>query len=87
MVAVLAPDFEMPAETCARVFQPFAAEPTAADDTGLGLAAVFGFLRQSGADAHAISRPGNGTRLEIYLPRVEPAAQPQSTTIHTAAED
>lgn len=87
MVAVLAPDLEMPAETCAHVFQPFAAEPTAADDTGLSLAAVFGFLRQSGADAHAISRPGNGTRLEIYLPRVEPAAQSQSTTIQTAAED
>jgi PAS domain S-box-containing protein len=87
MVAVLVPDLEMPAETCAQVFQPFASEPTAADDTGLGLAAVFGFLRQSGADAHAISRPGNGTRLEIYLPRVEQAAQSQTTTIHTAAED
>jgi two-component system, cell cycle sensor histidine kinase and response regulator CckA len=87
MLAVLVPDLEMPAESCARVFQPFAAEPTAADDTGLGLAAVFGFLRQSGADAHAVSRPGNGTRLEIYLPRVELAAQPQSANIYTAAEE
>jgi PAS domain S-box-containing protein len=86
MVAILAPDLEMPAETCARVFQPFAAEPTPAGNTGLGLAAVFGFLRQSGADAHAISRPGNGTRLEIYLPRAEPAAQSQSSTVHTTAE-
>jgi PAS domain S-box-containing protein len=87
MVAVLAPDLEMPAETCARVFQPFATEPTAADETGLGLAAVHGFLRQSGADAHATSRPGNGTRLEIYLPRVEPAAMPQSSGVYTAAEE
>ncbi len=87
MVAVLAPDLEMPAETCARVFQPFATEPVASDETGLGLAAVQGFLQQSGAEAHAISRPGNGTRLEIYLPRVEPAATPQSSDVYTAAED
>jgi signal transduction histidine kinase len=69
------------------VFQPFATEPTAADETGLGLAAVHGFLRQSGADAHATSRPGNGTRLEIYLPRVEPAAMPQASGVYTAAEE
>jgi PAS domain S-box-containing protein len=87
MVAVLAPNLEIPAEACARVFQPFTGEPAASDETGLGLAAVHGFLRQSGADVHAISGPGNGTRLEIYLPRVEPAPPSQSTTIYTAAED
>jgi PAS domain S-box-containing protein len=87
MVAVLAPNLEMPAEACTRVFQPFATESAASDETGLGLAAVHGFLRQSGADAHAISRPGNGTRLEIYLPRAEPAAMPQFSDVYTAAED
>jgi PAS domain S-box-containing protein len=87
MVAVIAPDLEMPAEACARVFQPFAAEPAAGDKTGLGMAAVYGFLRQSGADAHATSRAGSGTRLEIYLPRVEPAAEPQSSAVYTPAED
>ena len=87
MLAVIAPDLETPSDICAQVFQPFAVEPAPGDATGMGLAAAYGFLRQSGADAHAASRPGSGTRLEIYLPRVEPADEHHSSKLHSKAED
>jgi two-component system, cell cycle sensor histidine kinase and response regulator CckA len=87
MLAILAPEIELAAETCARVFQPFSTEAAAQGGTGLEMAAVHGFLRQSGADAHAVSRPGSGTRLEIYLPRFEPATAPQNSRVCTNKGD
>jgi len=87
MVAILAPDLEMLPEICERVFQPFATEPFAGDETGLAMAAVHGFLRQSGADVHAASRPGSGTRLEIYLPRIEPAPVSSDSAIYSKAKN
>ncbi|MCE5307186.1 MAG: PAS domain S-box protein [Acidobacteriales bacterium] len=87
MVAVVAPDLEMLPEVCERSFRPFAAESFAGDETGLAMAAVHGFLRQSGADVHATSRPGSGTRLEVYLPRIDPAPQSRTSAIYSKAED
>jgi len=84
MVAVIAPDLELAADECGRMFQPFAAE-SAGGETGLEMAAVYGFLRQSGADVHAVSRK-DGTRLEIYLPRAEPADALQSSRLYAPAK-
>lgn len=87
MVAILAPDLEMLPEVCERVFRPFATESFAGDETGLAMAGVHGFLRQSGADVHAASRPGGGTRLEIYLPRIEPSPESRDSAIYSEAEN
>ncbi len=87
MLAVLAPELELTDDACARLFHPFATEQTASSGTGLELAAVRGFLRQSGAEAHAASRPGSGTRLEIYLPRVEPAPAARTSSVFTTMEE
>jgi signal transduction histidine kinase/ActR/RegA family two-component response regulator len=57
----------MTPETLARAFEPFFTTK-GLDGTGLGLAMVQGFCRQSGGDARVISAPGQGTRVEVWLP-------------------
>jgi signal transduction histidine kinase len=75
VIAVTDTGTGMTAEVLASVFDPFFTTK-GSSGTGLGLAMVQGFSRQSGGDVRVMSKLGEGTRLEIWLPQAEDDAQP-----------
>jgi len=78
--------------TRTRMFEPFFTTKAPGKGTGLGLSTVYGFVRQCGGYISVLSAPGQGTSIELLLPRAPtsaapptPASQPEPETRHAPA--
>ncbi|AJA15655.1 MULTISPECIES: PAS domain-containing protein [Pseudomonas] len=65
----------MSAEVVERAVEPFFTTKPMGQGTGLGLSMTYGFVRQSGGQLRVLSVPGEGTRIELLLPRHHEQAQ------------
>ena len=70
--------------TRTRMFDPFFTTKAPGKGTGLGLSTVYGFVRQCGGYIGVMSTPGQGTSIELLLPRASTTAMPP--TPHFQAE-
>lgn len=75
----------MSPETVKHAFEPFFTTKSPGKGTGLGLSSIHGFVKQSGGNATIYSELGNGTVVNLYLPRAidEREAKPEAAVHRT----